>query len=272
MGSPSPRSPKGPGTAAAVELVDELRLIARERQTRTMALQQAIERVPNPTLFESTRAVVEQVPLVAAADLATLRVADDEARLHLVAASGCAASDVRVRALAPLELGLVREMTKAQLLQRLAASLGIRWVELIWLGQPEQPVGTLLVGARTDRRPQGSQLALLKQLTNVLSDRLNTITRTSSVLRAAALQLARSAEPSILRSLVDPAVGRLRGRERSVLELYADGLTTNEVAKLLFISPHTVRTHVKSALRTLGVHSRSEAARLVRSSQLLQLP
>ena len=31
---------------------------------------------------------------------------------------------------------------------------------------------------------------------------------------------------------------------------------------MLFISPHTVRTHVKNAFRRLGIHSRTEAAEL----------
>jgi DNA-binding NarL/FixJ family response regulator len=272
MGLPSPGRPMRPGPTAAVELVDELRLLAREQQTRTMALQTAIERVPRPSLFESARAVVEQVPLVAGADMATIRLADERARLHLIAASGCTASDVRTRALEPLEVDLVKELTKTNLLDQHAASLGIGWVDLIWLGHREDPAGTLLIGARTKRRPQASQLALLKRLMDLLSDRLVMISRTSSALRACALQLARSAEASVPAGLVDPAVARLRERERSVLDLYADGLTTEEVATLLFISPHTVRTHVKSALRTLGVHSRGEAARLVRTSQLLQLP
>jgi len=48
-------------------------------------------------------------------------------------------------------------------------------------------------------------------------------------------------------------------------------LTTEEVAELLVISRHTVRTHVRNALRTLAVHSREEAATIVRSDQLSQL-
>jgi DNA-binding CsgD family transcriptional regulator len=252
--------------------VDELRILARERQTRTVVLQRAIESISDSTFGESARIVVEQAPLVAAADMATLRLADDEAKLHLVAASGCTANEVRTRALEPLEVDHVKEMSASELLKGHAASLGIRWLELIWLGPPERPLGTLLVASRTQRQPQASQLALLHRLMELLSARLRGVTCTASALRACALEVARSAEPSALASLGDDPVARLRRRERSVLELYADGLTTEKVAKLLFISQHTVRTHVKSALRTLGVHSRGEAARLVRRHQILQLP
>jgi DNA-binding CsgD family transcriptional regulator len=55
----------------------------------------------------------------------------------------------------------------------------------------------------------------------------------------------------------------LRPRERIIVALYAEGLSVDEIARLLVISPHTVRTHVKNAFRRLGVHSRDEAAKLV---------
>jgi DNA-binding CsgD family transcriptional regulator len=44
-----------------------------------------------------------------------------------------------------------------------------------------------------------------------------------------------------------------------VLLLLDDHLATDEIAKRLFISEHTVRSHVKSLLRKLGVSSRREA-------------
>jgi len=44
-----------------------------------------------------------------------------------------------------------------------------------------------------------------------------------------------------------------------VLLLLDDHLGTDEIAKRLFISEHTVRSHVKSLLRKLQVSSRREA-------------
>ena len=44
-----------------------------------------------------------------------------------------------------------------------------------------------------------------------------------------------------------------------MLLLLDDHLGTDEIAKRLFISEHTVRSHVKSLLRKLGVSSRREA-------------
>ena len=44
-----------------------------------------------------------------------------------------------------------------------------------------------------------------------------------------------------------------------MLLLLDEHLGTDEIAKRLFISEHTVRSHVKSLLRKLGVSSRREA-------------
>lgn len=51
----------------------------------------------------------------------------------------------------------------------------------------------------------------------------------------------------------------LSARETEVLLLLDEHLTTEEIAARLFISEHTVRSHVKSLLRKLGVSSRREA-------------
>ncbi|MDQ2985086.1 MAG: response regulator transcription factor [Actinomycetota bacterium] len=51
----------------------------------------------------------------------------------------------------------------------------------------------------------------------------------------------------------------LSAREVEVLLLLDDHLGTDEIAKRLFISEHTVRSHVKSLMRKLNVSSRREA-------------
>jgi DNA-binding NarL/FixJ family response regulator len=57
----------------------------------------------------------------------------------------------------------------------------------------------------------------------------------------------------------DAIAATLSARELEVLLLLDDHLGTDEIAKRLFISEHTVRSHVKSLLRKLGVSSRREA-------------
>jgi len=52
---------------------------------------------------------------------------------------------------------------------------------------------------------------------------------------------------------------RLSARELEVLLLLDEHLGTDQIAKRLFISEHTVRSHVKSLLRKLDVSSRRQA-------------
>lgn len=55
----------------------------------------------------------------------------------------------------------------------------------------------------------------------------------------------------------------LTKRERDVLALLADGRTTAEVAVALSVSPHTVRSRVKSSLHKLGARTREQAIAIV---------
>ena len=57
----------------------------------------------------------------------------------------------------------------------------------------------------------------------------------------------------------DEIATALSAREVEVLLLLDEHLSTDDIAKRLFISEHTVRSHVKSLLRKLGVSSRRDA-------------
>jgi DNA-binding NarL/FixJ family response regulator len=57
-------------------------------------------------------------------------------------------------------------------------------------------------------------------------------------------------------------MGSLTDRERETLALLADGLSTQDVAARLGISPLTVQSHVKNILSKLGVHTKVEAVRM----------
>jgi DNA-binding NarL/FixJ family response regulator len=57
----------------------------------------------------------------------------------------------------------------------------------------------------------------------------------------------------------DDIAGALSAREVEVLLLLDEHLGTDDIAKRLFISEHTVRSHVKSLLHKLNVSSRHEA-------------
>jgi DNA-binding NarL/FixJ family response regulator len=51
----------------------------------------------------------------------------------------------------------------------------------------------------------------------------------------------------------------LTQRERDVLRLLADGHSNEEIGKRLFISPETVRTHVRKAMQKLDADTRTQA-------------
>lgn len=55
----------------------------------------------------------------------------------------------------------------------------------------------------------------------------------------------------------------LSSRELEVLELLADGLNGQMIADRLFLSPETVRTHVRNATTKLGARTRVQAVAMV---------
>ncbi len=64
-------------------------------------------------------------------------------------------------------------------------------------------------------------------------------------------------------------VGDLSAREHEVLSQLALMMSTDEIAEALFLSPNTVKTHLKSIYRKLGASRRSEAVRRARTLELL---
>ncbi len=56
------------------------------------------------------------------------------------------------------------------------------------------------------------------------------------------------------------ALTRLTERQRAVALLVAEGMTNGEIAARLFVSEATVKSHITSALRRLGIRSRTQLA------------
>lgn len=71
--------------------------------------------------------------------------------------------------------------------------------------------------------------------------------------------------PRILRAGVSPPP--LTRRERQMLELVVEGLTNREIAQRLYLAESTVKRHLSSTFRRLGVRSRSEAASAVLAAE-----
>ena len=62
-------------------------------------------------------------------------------------------------------------------------------------------------------------------------------------------------------------VDSLTKSERSVAELVAEGLTNRAVGKRLFISPHTVNSHLRHSFQKLDVSTRAALAAKVSRAQ-----
>ncbi len=61
-----------------------------------------------------------------------------------------------------------------------------------------------------------------------------------------------------------PDVGALSPRQREVLELVAEDLSNAEIAGRLYLSESTIKQHLRTAYKLLGVRNRTEAARTIK--------
>ena len=60
-----------------------------------------------------------------------------------------------------------------------------------------------------------------------------------------------------------PGLAALTGAETQVARLVSDGITNREIADRLFLSPHTVNSHLRHIFAKLEINSRAELARIV---------
>ena len=66
------------------------------------------------------------------------------------------------------------------------------------------------------------------------------------------------AQPDRVSSHVPGRLATLTEREREVLVLVASGLSNEDIAERLVVSPHTAKTHVNRAMTKLGAHDRAQ--------------
>ena len=242
-----------------------------DRVAERLALKRAVEALPGADVAESLHDVAAALPVAVSIEAATVRLrAADSDRLHLLAAAGIPSRDVRRLSLEQLTIPQARTLLAVGPEHSLARRVGLVWLHGRWLADEGDPLGLLLVGSRTHRRPDDDDLELVAATVERLAERLTRVERSPAALRAASLSLVRRLVLETTPSLNGP-LAELRPREQTILELYTDGLSAGEIADLLVISPHTVRTHLKLAFKRLDIHSREEATAIVRRDQLLML-
>lgn len=102
-----------------------------------------------------------------------------------------------------------------------------------------------------DRSPANGAI-MRSQRERDLEDALNRIGEELS--KAGVVTEASTGGPNLER----PELARLSPRERDVLEHLLDGHRVSTISSRLEVSEHTVRNHLKSMFRKLGVHSQPE--------------
>lgn len=235
-------------------------------------LEATVQQVGRTELGASLALVARKLPVAVSVETVGIRLRDSDAEgeLHVAAVEGHAPSDRLALVFTKQTIAQARSIFVLGHRHSFGRALGVRWLHGEWLKHEGEPLGTITVGSRTERRPSEKELSLLASLAEALSKQLRGADRRANTLEAISRRVARESvcsldeAPERVRSL-------LRPRELVILTLYADGLSAQEIADLFVISAHTVRTHIKNAYRRLGVHSREEAETLIRTQRVLEL-
>jgi DNA-binding NarL/FixJ family response regulator len=88
------------------------------------------------------------------------------------------------------------------------------------------------------------------------------------------IYLSKSANDKILQQLKNyefpnNSIPALTRREKEILELLAEGLTSHEIGSRLFLSNYTVDTHRKNMLQKFNVHNTTALLNVVRELKIL---
>lgn len=79
------------------------------------------------------------------------------------------------------------------------------------------------------------------------------------------MQIARR----VLQSFYPTQSSPLSERETEILQLLSEGLNYRSIAEKIFLSPHTIKSHIKNIYAKLHVHSRAEAVKKAIKNKLI---
>jgi DNA-binding NarL/FixJ family response regulator len=105
-----------------------------------------------------------------------------------------------------------------------------------------------------------------------LLDAIRTVAGGDALLSPRATQalLAEFATTATTPSIPDGALDALTARERELMTLAAHGLSNNQIAERLFLSPLTVKTHINRAMMKLAVRDRAQLVVLAYQTGLVR--
>ncbi len=143
---------------------------------------------------------------------------------------------------------------------------------IVTIGRLFDPPGHSLVGSLRAQTPPTVKLVVCtekagrRELRQAIEEGLDGLVwersiETSLAPTIRAVAAGQLVIPRELRRRMDTP--NLSTREKQVLSLVVMGLSNGEIAQRLYIGQTTVKTHLSSVFRKLGVSSRAEAARLI---------
>lgn len=149
---------------------------------------------------------------------------------------------------------------------RLIAALGTGTRVLVLTSQPEEThlLSVLEAGGNGYVHKSNADRDVIEAIRTVARDEVYLYPRAAKLLLQGFRQAEEKGEASPLEELSD--------REREVLALAAEGFSSAEIGKKLFLSPKTVDTYRFRLMRKLGISHRSELVRFALDTGLLRVP
>ena len=139
---------------------------------------------------------------------------------------------------------------------------GMNGLEVIRLIRRDRPEAKVVVLSVCDERPTIDRALAVGASAYVLKS-ANTIDVAAVIRRVASGEVLHPQLPEQTPAIapLGPRRSALTGRERSILEAVATGMTTAAISRELWVSEHTIKFHLTNIYRKLGVANRAGAIR-----------
>lgn len=207
-------------------------------------------------------------------DMLRVLIVDDHAAIRAGVRSVLeSAGDMNVvgeAATAEAVLGLVQRRRPQVITMDINLGNGPSGIDTIHEVLAEQPdVGVLIFTAFGERQllteglDSGARGFLVKDAAP------DEIVRAVRAIAAGGAYVDPSLSAELVRGRGSERLAGLSDREREILGLLAEGVPSGDIAKRLFLSTETVRTHVRNAMRKLDADTRTQAVALAIRERLI---